>query len=265
MEKLEIKNTDKERVFSDNGAESVIFYYNGSNDLLLKYFRTEEINERQRESDIFKYGYARKTMVLPEESLKSKEKKIELIPTIKSLQDEIEIIGPAYENGEFKGYVMSKSNLKPLDTLPDNFFKAKEHEKIKIAFLKYVKYLTLNNNAEGIYTGDFNETNFLTNKDASVVVQCDKDNLKIGDLDFDTKHRFVKMYEKSDANPDYIDSYCLNMFTIAFLNKINTGYFVLEDAKLPKVLRTKENYEILESMRNLDSSYQPKYLIDNIR
>ena len=95
---------------------------------------------------------------------------------------------------------------------------------------------------------------------------CDLDNLKIDNLDFDTKHRLVQEYEKSNANPEYIDSYCFNLFTIAYLNKIFIGkHFFEKEEKLPKELRTKENRDIYESMYYLDSTYQKKYLIDNLR
>ena len=117
-----------------------------------------------------------------------------------------------------------------------------------------------------LFIGDFNQNNFLTDKNVSLVKLCDLDNLKIDGLDFDTKHRFVQYYESSDANINNIDSYCFNLFTIAYLNNYDLGYFDYRGPlKLPKELKTKENMDICESMTHLDSSYVPKYLIDNMR
>ncbi|MBQ9023769.1 MAG: hypothetical protein IJ105_00950 [Bacilli bacterium] len=255
--KIKIFDDDMKYVFNDIGVESVIFYYKKYKDILLKYFRDEKINREQYLRDLADYEIPRKTLIFPKNRLENKEKKIETIKNRKSLKDEVEIISPAYYENEFKGYLMKKENLKYLNVL--------ENKKKKIKYLKLIREKIELLNNDGIFIGDFNENNFLTNKDITILKLCDLDNLRIDNYNFDTEHIFVKKYEKTNAKKEYIDSYCFNMFTIAYLNKINLGYFVLNNQKLPRILGTKENEEILESMKNLDSSYQYKFLIDNIK
>ena len=266
MEKFNIDESNKNHIFNDTGVESIIFYYD--DERLLKYFRDKEIKEKQIQKDLRDpfLDYPRKVKDFPKESLPNKEKKIKLLDQKKNIEDEVKILGPAYQDGKFKGYIMNKEDLKKLDMLPEHFSDRFILRKRKIALLKLIREKIEKLNAEGIFIGDFNQNNFLTDKNVSLVKLCDLDNLKIDGLDFDTKHRFVQYYESSDANINNIDSYCFNLFTIAYLNNYDLGYFDYRGPlKLPKELKTKENMDICESMTHLDSSYVPKYLIDNMR
>lgn len=266
MKNIQLKDTDKQYLFSDRGAESVIYLYGDNKEVLLKYFRDEDENKAQVKRDMIDGEIPRKTLIISKEDLKIKEKKVHIIPNKKSLEDEVQVLDAIYNGKDFKGYTMKREHLKYMDVLPGSL---KEHftiRKRKIAYLKLIRDKIEKLNADGIFIGDFNEKNFLTDKDVSIVKLCDLDNLKINDLSWDTEHKFVQTYKKSDANIDYVDSYAFNLFTLAFLNKIDLGWFNLYDVKsLPKELNTKENEEILESLKNLNSSYQPKYLIDNLR
>ena len=266
MKNIQLKDTDKQYLFSDRGAESVIYLYGDNKEVLLKYFRDEKENKAQEKRDKLDGEIPRKTLIIPEEDLKTKEKKVHLIPNKKSLKDEVQVLDAIYKGNDFKGYTMKREHLKYMNTLPESF---KEHftiRKRKIAYLKLIKDKIEKLNSDGIFIGDFNEKNFLTDENITTVKLCDLDNLKIDDLNWDTEHKFVQTYKKSSANMDYVDSYAFNLFTIAFLNKIDLGWFNLYDVKsLPKELSTNENYDILESLKDLDSSYQPKYLIDNLR
>ena len=263
MKDIQYKDYWKLGIFSDIGAESVIYRYrdttNYKKTVLLKYFRDNIENKLQviRNKDngiITENDYK----VLTKEELERKKQKLELLTKRDSLKDEIEIYDRIFIKDKFKGYTMEFSDFKPL-----NVVDARKKDKIK--YLKLIREKIELLNEDGIYIGDFHESNFLTCHDVSKVKLCDLDNLRIDNFDFDSKHKFALEYEKSDAKKEYIDSYCFNMFTIAYLNKIAIQYFLLKDNKLPRALRTKKNMEIYESMLHLDSTYQPKYLIDNIR
>ena len=269
MKKFNINDSNKEYIFNDNGVESIIFYYDYDKIKLLKYYRNDEINKTQTIRDLSNsmIETPRKVISFPIENLPNKEKKIKLIEEKKSLIDEVKILGPAYENEEFKGYIMIREFLKYLDYLPKNFKDIFTIKRKKIAYLKLIREKIEKLNDDGIFIGDFNEKNFLTDKNVSLVKLCDLDNFKIDELDFDTKHKFVQKFENSSAKADYIDSYCFNLFTISYLLKIDMPYLsdYLSNYKLPKFLDNKKNREILDSMIHLDSSYQKKYLIDNMK
>lgn len=259
MDKINIEKDKILDIFNESGKESVIYKYENNN-TLLKIFRDEEYEKNIYEFYMKTHDYdtyiMRKGHVIDKESLNNKIKKLELINNINCLENEIKILNLAFENDSFKGYTMTREYLKPI-----NIYSKK---KIKILWLKNIKEKIIELNKNNIYIGDYNENNFLTDDNHNIKL-CDLDNLRINDLDFDTKHIFINKFERNCNKKEYIDSYCFNLFTIAFLQKIcNDPIFIL-NSKLPRDLKTKENDEIFESMKHLDNTYQYKFLIDNIK
>ena len=256
MNKIELENLDKNYYFYI-GYESIIYLYNNG---LLKYFRDKEIENNieqiyKKNHDYDFYNMLRgKTN--SEEDMKKKEKKVYMIPFLKCLENEVQIYDRAYKDGIFKGYTMEKSYYKPIDVF--------EKKRCKIEYLKMIKKKIEYLNSCGVFIGDFNRKNFLTNTNKNDIKLCDLDNFRIYSFDFDTKNPNMKRFEYCCKNKELIDSYCFNIFTICYLSKICSSYFNFNN-KLPYILDTKENREIYDSMNHLDNSYQKKYLIDNLR
>ena len=258
MNKIEFDEKKILYPFNTSGKESIIYLYNDK-DTLLKYFRNAHIEYEIKKYYLKLSDYTNYTLnsgfVIADEDLKNKEKKIKLISNLRELKDEIEILDLVYNDGNFKGYTMKKENMIPID-----IFSSK---KKKIRWLKLIKEKILLLNSNNIYIGDFNLKNFLTSKSCTEIKLCDLDNLRINELDFDTKHGFVQIFEKKCSKKEYIDSYCFNLFTITFMQRtINHISYV---NNLPYILNTKENNEIFESMMHLDNSYEYKFLIDNLK
>lgn len=240
-------NKDKIIKSFDKGVESTLYYYNQDGKIvLLKCF-----NDEIKLSD--------KTIKIDNKVLKNKEKKIEIISSSPLFKDEVTILDKVYENGKFKAYTLEKSKLSETDC----FINRKK--KIKILKLLREKIEMLNSN--GIFLGDIQTRNILSSKDAKKIELCDLDNFRIGDLDFDTKSLSVNEFEKHCSNKDLVDCFSFNLFTICFLSKVFSPYIFgyLKDNELPRILNTKKNREILDSILYLDNSYQKKYLIDNIK
>ena len=257
MKKIEIKDLDK-TYYCFLGYESILYPYKGK---LLKYFRDKEIEDHiesvfNRTHNLDWYCEMR-GKTIDEKTLKNKEIKVSMLPYMKCLEKEIEIYDMCYINGVFKGYTMEHShykNLKSCNKIRD-----------KIEILKMIKRKVEYINSCGIFIGDFNERNFLTNYAKSDIELCDLDNFRIFKYDFDTKNNSTRLFERKCNKKEYIDSYSFNVFTICFLSNINQGDFNIRDYDLPRILNTKENRDIRESMIYLDNSYQKKYLIDNLR
>ncbi len=231
------------------GLEGIIYLYRDSKyynkDVLLKYIRPLK-------------HFVEYDINISLDMMENKRKKIELITQMKCFENEIKILDAGYEFGEFRGFTMEKC--------PYNMINAFANTKTKIKYLKLIKEKIELFNANDVYIGDFNPTNFLVNRSNNKIAMCDLDNLKIGDIDFDIKHRFVTEFLRNCNHREYLDSYCFNLFTLAFLNKFRNGYVLdhLEECPLPKELDNKTNRIIKEKLENLDDSYKKEYLIDNI-
>lgn len=191
--------------------------------------------------------------------LENKKQKLLLIPEIEELKNDVKVLDLLYTDGKFTGYTMEKSDNEIFDMF--------DKKKIKIKLLKMIRDRIEILNSKGIYIGDFNERNFLTSKDRSIIQMCDLDNLRIGEYDFDVCDKIEKRFLDRCGDLDALDSYCFNLFTISFLGRFDIGYlsdyFTWEHVH--KCLFTKENKEIIESMIRLNSNYKKSYLIDNIK
>jgi len=232
-----------------SGLEGIIYLYRDSNyydkDVLLKYIRP------------FKH-FVEYDVNVSLDMMENKRKKIELITNMKCFENEIKILDAGYEFGEFRGFTMEKC--------PYNRINLFATTKTKIKYLKIIKEKLELFNANNVYIGDFNPTNFLTNRSQDKIKMCDLDNLKINDIDFDVKHRFVRVFNGKCNKKEYIDSFCFNLFTLALLNKYRNSYVLdnLDKCPLPKDFDNSKNREIIESMIHLDNSYKKKYILDNI-
>ena len=238
------------------GYESVIFLYDN---LLLKYFRDEFIEDHinkifDKTHDLDWFDMVR-GKTISENELKNKENKLDIIKNLECLKDEIKIYDKVYENGIFKGYTMEKCKYKRISS--------NDRLKHKVKYLQLIKEKLINLNENGVFIGDFNAKNFFISPNNSIKM-CDLDNLRIFDYDFDTKNNSVKRFEFRCNKKEYIDSYCFNIFTMRYLT-IPLSDFELMTNKLPYILNTKANKEIIDSMINLDDTYEKKYLIDNLR
>ena len=272
----------------EQGLESIIYYYfdpeHYSEVVLYKRFRSIEYI-REYNSDI---SY---------DMLENKYSKICMIPS-SCLKDEVKLIDIGLEKGKFSGYTMRKSSLTPIKAAwkkiddKNNFklvyYKLDDKEVgldgkpkyIEMTFADKIKYLKLLRekieilNEKDIYIGDFNYENFLVSGKLDKMVLCDLDNLKIGELDFDNKTASVKKYEETcmeknnvNSNKEGLDSYCFNIFTLSILlDQANfTTLRNIESIELPKEIASFENNEIMESIKHLDKSYKPRFLIDKFR
>lgn len=189
----------------------------------------------------------------------NKRKKIEIIKDMPCFKDEVQILDAVTEFRNFIGYTMEICPYPRLDVFSDR--------ETKIECLKLIREKIRRLNDSGVFVGDFNSNNFLVNKNNNEVVMCDLDNFKIGDLDFDIKHKFIQEFYSKCSKEDYVDSYALNLFTLALLTESRNAYVLqhLSEFSLPEELDTKENRDVLDSMNNLDDSYQPRFLIDNLK
>ncbi len=232
-----------------SGLESIIYLYKDSKyydrNVLLKYFRSLK-------------HFVEYNINFTVDIMENKRKKIELISNMKCFKDEIKILDAAYEFGEFKGYTMEICPYRVINPYADT--------RIVIKYLKIIKEKIELLNKNDIYIGDFNPTNFLVDINDNNISMCDLDNLKIKDLDFDIKHRFVRNFMENCNKIENIDSYCFNLFTISMLTKYRNSYVLdnLSEKLLPIELNNKKNKEIIESMINLDNNYEKKYLLDNL-
>lgn len=236
-------NNDYVKKYFSFGYESTIFEYQDfeiySEPVLLKKFNNDVYSDSQ--------------------FYKNKIKKISLIPMIDCLNDEIKVLDLVYVNDKFVGYTMKKENLNPISIF--------DKRKNKIFFLKILREKIYVLNSHDIYIGDFNERNFLTSSNKDILKLCDLDNLRINEFDFDIMDSAQKNFMKRCDNIGLIDSYCFNLFTISFLGKFDFSYLTeyLSWEHFSKDISCPENEEIFNSMLNLDSNYEGKFLIDNIK
>lgn len=231
------------------GQESLVFLYKDpmlyKREVLLKYIRPLK-------------QFVDSNVVISLDIMENKRKKIELISNMGCFKNEIRILDACYEFGEFKGFTMEKCLYERINEF--------EPKKILIRYLKLIREKIELLNSNNVYIGDYNITNFLTNKDKSKIKMCDLDNLRIDGIDFDLKSRGVLKFREGCNNIENIDSYCFNIFTIALLNYYRNSFVLdhLDECPIPDELYNKENLDIIDSMINLDNSYKKKYLIDNI-
>ena len=265
MRKIQLNNENISGLFQ-KGLESTIYLYDDSkyynNTVLFKCLKS--IDERKKEKTEYykKYGlshYLRsQNFNISTDFLDNKHDKILLIDNLKCLNDEIKIFDMVYNNNNFKGYTMEKVDGNLIDCF--------EKKKNIIKYLKLIKEKIILLNSNNVYIGDFNNKNFLVSNNFENIKLCDLDNFKIDNLDFDTKTKYMTYFEKYCKNLEYIDSYCFNIFTILMLCRYNSvDPYTLDKFKLNYMLNSKENKKIIESMNYLDDTYEPKYLIDNLR
>lgn len=260
----------------EEGLESIIYYYYDpkyySSDVLYKRFRSIEYIRDYNED-------------ISPDMLKNKYDKIIIIPSLNCLKDEVKLLDVGFEREKFTGYTMKKNSLKPLKAShrldkEGNYYlsyhKPSGEEltlKDKINYLKLLREKIEKLNDMDVYIGDFNYENFLVSDNMDKMILCDLDNLKIWAHDFDNKTASLKTYEEicmtntNNPNIDGLDSFCFNIYTLSLL--LNQSNFStlrhLNEIKLPEEFDNFENNEILESIKYLDKSYKPRYLIDKFR
>ena len=266
MRKVEIDQNNIIKKY-DEGIESNIYLYKDNslynNEVLFKKFKTKEERLKERleyykyKGFLYELGFNSKTIDMSPYYLENKYRKLIIISHLKCLKNEIKLLDLAYENNSFDGYTMKKSKFETTNCF--------EKKKNIIKYLKLLKDKIELLNSNGVFIGDFNEKNFLVSSDFEQLKLCDLDNFKINNIDFDTKTKYMKDFEENCDNKDYIDSYCFNVFTICILGRYSRINVEGNHYKLPYIINTKENREILESMKNLDNTYTPKYMIDNLR
>lgn len=233
---------------------------NYDNTVVLKQFKA--IDEIRNELMIIKkeLGFKDTTIdkiMVKDDYLKTKEEKMKTIKTLKCLNEGLKIYDTVYKDDNFIGYTMENKNLEHL-----NVFDKKRN---RIKYLKLIREKIKLLNSIGIFIGNFDEKNFLI--DDNDILISNLDNLRIGKFDIDKKDSICKRFEYCCSKKKNIDSYCFNIFTLSFLTNIDSLFLMnnIKDFYLPYSLNTKENRNILDSMKNLDDSYQPKYIIDNMR
>ncbi len=245
MNKINFDENNVIKVFKE-GMESVIYYYKVNNNIvLLKRFKT-------------KLDFRGYSVDVPKSTFENKRKKVELICDSGYLVDEVRPLDLVFDNDEFIGYTIVLDSIKTANEI--------NSRRKKIYILRQLKGKIEKYNECGIYIGDISPKNILVQDDGTIKL-CDLDNFKIDNLDFDLLSIFQKTYRKNVSNDDNIDNYCFNMFTVAYLQNIYSPYVLynLRVNGLKYPINSKENKCIVESLINLDDSYQKKYLIDNLR
>lgn len=233
-----------------SGMESEIYLYSNP-----KYYDEEVIYKRLRS---WKHFIEFDIPILGDYP-ENKRKKLELIQQMKCFSDEVKILDAVTEFGKFVGYTMEKCPYPELNANADI--------SLKIKVLKQLREKLRKLNYDGAFVGDFNAWNILTPTNGEDLVLCDLDNYRVDNLDFDIKNSFVRKYEENCNIKDGVDSYVFNIFTLALLtNSLNT-YIAryLSEMELPEELDTRENRDIIDSMNDLDHTYQPRFLIDNLK
>ena len=259
----------------ESGLESIIYYYSDpiyySDIVLYKRFRSVEFIKNYNSNVSFNM-------------LNNKYEKILMIPTLNCFKDEIKVLDVGIERDKFLGYTMRKSNLKPIKAShklsEDGSYKLIYYKpnNTELSFEDKIKYLKLLRekiekfNNMDVYIGDFNYENFLVSDDMDKMVLCDLDNLKIWSHDFDNKTISVQKYEEMCMsnkfnNLEGLDSFCFNIFTLSLL--LDQSNFTtlrnINNIVLPEEFDNFENNNILESIKKLDKSYKPRFLIDKFR
>lgn len=259
------------------GLESILYYY-----IDPEYYDDEVLYKRFRSVNYIQDF----NQDVKENMLENKKDKILMIPTLNCFKDEVKIMDLGIERGKVQGYTLKKSSLSPIYSRYVDFktedgevkkliyFSPKRKElsvSDKIKYLKLLKDKITKFNNSDVYIGDFNYENFLVSDNLDYMKLCDLDNLKIGSHDFDNKTASVKLYEEKcikegDKNPNIegLDSFCFNIYTLALLSnepnfRILKG---LDSIELPEILDDYPNRDIIDSMKHLDKTYKPRFLVD---
>lgn len=277
MREIQIETKNFGEKFKE-GLESIIYYYNDPN-----YYNQDVLYKRFRSVD-----YIRNFNTDTSDNMyENKYEKVLIIPTLTCFKDEIKILDIGVEYNKHLGYTMQKSYLNPICSRYESFKDEKGNTctklvyygpnrkelstSDKIQYLKLMKEKIDKFNESEVYIGDFNYENFLVSDNLDCMKLCDLDNLKMWSHDFDNKTASVKMYEekcmsgdKKLQNIEGLDSFCFNIFTLSLLlNESNFNILRnIENIELPEILDSYPNGEIMESIKHLNKSYKPKYLID---
>ena len=215
-------------------------------------------NSEEKKSKIYLYENDAKLLKifkkLPTEQLDNKRRKIE---QLKELQSDIELLDLVYSDDNFIGYTMKRYDYNNLSSFTT--------KKEKIKHLKMLRDKVEGFNKKGIFIGNFNETNLLLSPDKKNIKICAIDNLKVDDIDFDIMTEYMARYMRKGADPEFIDSYCFNIFTLAYFTNYATGYIDIYDLNLPREFRTYENEKILYDMKHLTKNYKKDYFIDHLK
>ena len=216
------------------GYESVLFKYTDDDGrkLIYKAFRPELYSTEQ---------------------CKNKERKIEILsdlndPSLVKVRQ-----GLFDTNGRFVGYTMDEVTGKQMA------YDSKRKEKIE--YLTAIRDTMIRLNNQGVFIGDFKDSNFILNEDGTVT-NLDIDNYRIvGDnetLDFDTTTIYMHEYDRYGDYKELIDRYCYNIYVLALIGKYAQGYFQVSDVKrLPLVLNTPHNKATLDEMYYMGCKNHP--------
>lgn len=199
-----------------------------------------------------------------EEELKIKKEKLLNIKELGCYRNDVVVLDLVYDKDKFLGYLMIPSRFEQMRNISS--------KRKLIEYLKAIREKIPSYNSNGVFIGDFSYSNILVSNDKKKDFKfCDLDNHKIDNLDFDSKTVYMQDYEKSGADPKYIDCYCYNIFTLSVLKNVCIACVELKDFykngchELSGALNTKENMDIIHEMANLNSTYTPRYLIDSIK
>ena len=168
-----------------------------------------------------------------------------------------------FQNGKLIGYTMEnifKEGYKPTSKLD---YKTKD-KKLKVLEIERKVIDGLNN--IGIIYGDIEQSNFLYNPSNGRMILLNIDNVRLKDMDFDSKNMYMSFYLKKNPNhPELLDRYLFNIHTIAYLQNVfyPSVLQIFNECKFCYELDTPANYKIAKEMVNLDENYHGRLLIDN--
>lgn len=233
----------------DVGTEAYIYLYrdNKGREVAFKKFKD-------------KYIISNETFLIPERVLRNKEKKLEILSKEECMKDEIKLLDLVYDNdGKFLGFT---SVYEPCNSFLDYGLSRK---KVKLNLLMQLKEKIIELNKNGIYIGDYNDSNFGVKK--GKVKLFDIDNYKVKDLNFDLSTRNINMFLNKCNHPEYLDNYCFNIYSYQFYQGISkySVHELLEIGKLPKELYNEKNRKLVFSLASPNNNYKPDFLIDNIK
>ena len=239
----------------NEGIESSIYLYKdkNGNKVILK-----KLNDRIVFNKNAFSIETRKPIIIDEKIRKNKEEKLQIISKEPCMKDEIQLLDLVFDkDGKFIGYT-SKPDTKV--TLNNKYCVSK---KKKINYLTQLKDKLEELNRNGIYVGDFINSNNFGVRDGKVMLY-DVDSFYVKGLDFDYKNDMITDYLRNNDKIDNVDNYCFNFFTISFYKDILISYIYdyLGSEGLPFVFNNKENNQLLNDMIK-KRNYTKKYFLDN--
>lgn len=193
----------------NEGVESKIYkyMYNGNPNNIVLYKEFKRILEPKKNKN------KNRRILVSDGTIKNKRDKIEIIKSLKYLEDDIQILDSMYKEDNFTGYTMTQSHFKSADCFTS--------KKKKIILLKSLVKKIERLNSEGIFIGDISARNILVSDDYTKFQLCDLDNFRIGDLDFDLPNLLVRTFNQNCSSKDLVDCYVFNLFTVCFLKRIS--------------------------------------------